>query len=282
MSSRFPSIPVVLVLALIGLAAPTTVAAQAILGTVIEESSGQSLEGVRVVLLDEAEELMGETYTDEAGHFQLEVPYGGSWRIRASLIGYGDVASEPLELEIMERVALEVRMTVEAVPIEEPVVVTSRMAPMNADLRSFYDRAERGGRSGFGTFITRDDVDRIRPLETTDLLRAAGGIRVVRGRPGRGRLLYMAGGCVPAIYIDGAFINRWDTGDSLDDYVSPNSIEGIEVYRGLGQVGRFHDPRGCGLVLVWTRRGAPPTEGSRSWLRYAAGLSLLLGILLLR
>jgi outer membrane cobalamin receptor len=131
--------------------------------------------------------------------------------------------------------------------------------------------------------VNREDIERIRPIEATDLLRMTSGVRVVQGTFGRGRGLRMAGGtCIPALYIDGVQINRTNTDDSLDDFVAAQSIEGIEVYRGAQQVGRFFDQKGCGLVLVWTRRGAPDPEGGRGWLRLAAGVALLGLIFFLR
>jgi hypothetical protein len=50
----------------------------------------------------------------------------------------------------------------------------------------------------------------------------------------------------PAVGVVTASTRVWT---SVDDYVAPRSIEGIEVYRGAGRtVGHFHDPRGCGMV----------------------------------
>lgn len=90
----------------------------------------------------------------------------------------------------------------------------------------------------------------------------------------------MSTGCVPAIYIDGSHINR-DRSLALDDYVASHTIEAVEVYRGgYHQVGRFNDPFGCGLILVWTRRGQHQ-EGEFSWVKFALGLSLFGAFLLI-
>lgn len=257
-------------------------AAQTISGRVMDDVSGNPLESVHVVILDDEGHNFGETFSNEAGGFRLVLPRSGDWVIAADLIGYGSVQSEPMEIGPDERVTVEIRMAVEAIPME-PVVVTGRVAHMNSDIQAFYDRAERGRLSGLGRFVTREDIDRSAPLEPSDLLRTMPGIRVTRRATawGSGSSIQMSSGCVPAIFVDGTQINRFRASDDLDDFVAAYSIEGIEVYRGAGQqVGRFHDDRGCGLILVWTRRGT--TDGSPfTWTRFIIGASLLAGIFLL-
>lgn len=268
-------------LALAALAGPA--AAQTISGSVQNDASGNPLEGVHVVLLDDQGHNFGETFTNEAGGFRLVLPRSGTWVIAADLIGYGSVQSEPIEIGPDERVTVEIRLAVEAIPVE-PVVVTGRVAHLNADIRAFYDRVERGELSGIGRFVTREDIERSVPSEPSDLLRTMPGVRVVRRATayGSGSSIRMSGGCVPAIFVDGTQINRFRASDDLDDFVAAYAIEGIEVYRGAGQqVGRFHDDRGCGLILVWTRRGS--VDGSPfSWTRFLVGAALIAGILLLR
>lgn len=263
--------------------AASTAAAQSLSGRVLNDASGNPLEGVHVVLLDTEGRTFGETFSDEMGAFRLVVPRAGSWVVAADLIGYGPIESDPVEVAADERLILEIRMGVEAI-LMDPVVVTSRISHMNADIQAFYNRVERGRTSGIGRFVTRDDIEREVPSEPSDLLRTMPGVRIVRrGTPyGSGAGIQMSSGCVPAIYVDGTQINRFRASDDLDDFVAASAIEGIEVYRGAGQqVGRFFDERGCGLILVWTRRGT--TEGSPfTWSRFLIGTSILLGILFLR
>lgn len=261
------------------LAAAPASAQTVITGTVLGQATEQPIEGVELVLLDEGGTIHNETRTDSDGWFRFAVPGGGRWIIAGSMIGYAELRSDPVDIEVLETVVVEVRMAVEAVPLE-PLVVTSRISHINADLKAFYDRMARGRRSGLGRYISREDIERASALEPTDLLRTMAGVRIVRGTPGRGKGIRMSGGCIPAVYVDGAHVNRFNPRDSLDDFVGATSIEGIEVYRGAGaQVGRFYDPGGCGLVLVWTRRGAP--EGSPfSWTKLAIGAGLLIALIL--
>ena len=43
----------------------------------------------------------------------------------------------------------------------------------------------------------------------------------------------------------------------IDEVISPGSVEGIEVYRGLSTVpAEFLNPDAeCGVIAIWTRRG---------------------------
>ena len=261
------------------LAIPAT--AQTITGVVVEEGTGQPLPGTLLVLLDHRGDHRSETIADDSGAFHIAVPGYGEYVIRGSLLGYAAMQSEPLRVGSGDELIVEVRMAIEALALE-PLVVRSRGRGMGGQLDGFYDRMDRGRRSGFGHFVSRHDVDRTNPLRSTDLLRTIPGVRVVPGRGGFGAGLRMSGGCVPAIYVDGTHVNRYPVATtSLDDFVPAIAIEGIEVYRGAAsQVGSYHDPGGCGLVLVWTRRGTDSGE-PWSWKKFFAGIGIVGALLLL-
>lgn len=257
--------------------------AQDVVGRVIDADTEEPLRGVHVVLMDHERRGQGGVFSDEDGRFALSVPRAGEWRISASRIGYGAIVSDPLPVDDEERVEVEIRMGVEAVPLQG-LVVQSRSIHVTDEIDEFYQRMERGGRFGFGRFVSREDIERRSPIHTTDLLRMTASVRVVgaSGRAGSRPALRMSSGCVPAVFIDGSQINWHDPNDSLDYYVSPASIEGIEIYRtpGQGPPG-FYDPRGCGMVLVWTRRGSQDGK-PLTWGRVFAAAGIVLGILILR
>lgn len=267
--------------ALLVLASAVPLAAQAIQGVVVDDASGARLGGVALVLLDSAGEPRAETLADDSGAFRIRAPTPGSYSVQATLIGYGDILSAPITLDPGDDVSVEVRMAVAAVPLE-PLVVRGRENRLDPQLAGFYERMERGRRSGLGYFVDREQIDRLMPLQSTDLLRMAPGVRVVRGRQGYGAGLRMSGGCIPAIYVDGVQVNRYPLGNtSLDDIVSGVSVEGIEVYRGtMAQVGSYYDAGGCGLILVWTRRGTE-TDQPWSWRKLLVGLGLIAALILL-
>ena len=148
-----------------------------------------------------------------------------------------------------------VRMTVDPVQLDEPLIVVVPRGYGSPDLEEFWKRVERGERSGFGDYLYGEALER-GTLYASDVLRSVPGVRVASGRIGDGQLVLMRGGCIPAIYIDGTMVNRARRGDSLDMWVNLLDIEGIEVYKGAEQPGgRYFDHSGCGLVLIWTKRG---------------------------
>lgn len=255
--------------------------AQTITGVVVEHGTERPIAGVQLLLLDDRGDTRDEAISSDSGAFVLAAPEPGSFLVTAEMIGFASMRSEPLELDPGEEVAVEVRMAIEAVPLE-PLVVQGRKQTMGHQLSGFHSRMARGRKSGFGHFISREDVDRFNPLESTDLLRMAPGVRVVSGRTGRGAGLRMSGGCIPAIYVDGMQVNRPPMrGVSLDEIVPAMALEGIEVYRGASaQQGSYYDPTGCGLVLVWTRRGTN-TGQPWSWTKFFVASGLLAAIVLL-
>jgi hypothetical protein len=138
------------------------------------------------------------------------------------------------------------------------VTVLGKRSPASRDLDGFLARK----RSGLGVYFTRADIERLNPFDVTDVLRTTAGLRVTplgsRGNAIRGR-----GGCVPAVFIDGAPIAG--AADELDLFVRPNAVAAIEVYRGpsevpaqfngVGSGGALTSGAGCGgAIVVWTRR----------------------------
>lgn len=293
--SRAPALVAALLLGLVGAIAGwlpgtpvTPLAAQAISGTVVDPEEGDPLSNVHLRLLGTGDRESAAVFSDDSGRFLLTAPAPGWWRIAADLLGYGTVRSEPLDLRAGDTLTVEVRMAVAPVEIEEPVVVRGRPSIMSLDITEFERRRRWGERSGLGHFIYGEEIDRGRPGRPTDLLRRVPGV-TVSGTSGYGQIVQMRGGCVPAIFIDGGQINsggqsgRFGGMASLDTYVDVASIEGIEVYRGAHQPGgRFVDRSGCGLVLVWTRRGEYDPEARFSWIRLLVGLGLVASLLLLR
>lgn len=126
----------------------------------------------------------------------------------------------------------------------------------SAALRDKMVDFERRRATGRGTFITRDDIERRNPMTVADLLRTVRGL-AVRTSGGRAEVRFVRANtrvdgadCPPEMWIDGvrAF------GATVDEF-DPGEVEGIELYRGLGQIPAEYLSRtaGCGLVMIWTR-----------------------------
>jgi len=136
--------------------------------------------------------------------------------------------------------------------IMDPVLITARRNTA-LEKQGFFRRQ----RSGWGTYITREDVDKRQPMFVTDLLTNVSGVRVVR--TARGTIVRSAGntslaggsgGCT-RLWVDGA---QWGTvmpGD-IDTAVGPNELAGVEVYRPGDVPPQFAGFGQCLTIVVWT------------------------------
>ena len=182
-------------------------------------------------------------------------------RIFARRIGYKGANTPLLHFDNHRFIQVEVRMDTEAVllaPLE--VVVWS-----DVDRSPLLDNFRQRRSQGMGIYITRQDIERRRPMYTSDLLRSVPGVELVGGGGGsRPRVALSRGlgmGCATQVFVDGMLVNRRSFGEiidfRLDDVVSPGSIEGIEIYRGLSSIPPefLNADSQCGVIAVWTRRG---------------------------
>jgi hypothetical protein len=199
--------------------------------------------------------------TDSAGSFEVVVTHLSAVRIRVERMGYKTSTTPVLHFDTRRYFQVEVRLDTEAILLAPLEVVVWSDVDRSPALDGF--RQRRSG--GFGVYITRRDIEARRPMYTTDLLRTVPGVELVGGGSGtrpRVQLGRSVGeSCATQIFVDGMLMNRRGFGPRedvrLDDVVSPGSIEGIEIYRGLASIPpEFLNPdSGCGVVAVWTRRG---------------------------
>ena len=118
---------------------------------------------------------------------------------------------------------------------------------------------DRRKKSGFGTYITREDIEKRGAINTSDLFRTIPGVQVMWN--GTGYTVQMtrssAGYCPVQYYIDGApFLSTG--GDDMDQIVQPQDIQAIEVYKGPTETPAEFQGGGsaaCGTIVIWTRRG---------------------------
>jgi len=128
------------------------------------------------------------------------------------------------------------------------VGTSSRMA-------GFEERRARGG----GGFITRADIERRHPSVLSDMLRGVSGVSVTPSGSAREQAKVQierssrtiaSGACEVQLYVDGHPYPR----GNVDDF-PPETVEGVEVYRGGAELpSEFRSQNsGCGLIAIWTR-----------------------------
>jgi outer membrane receptor protein involved in Fe transport len=128
---------------------------------------------------------------------------------------------------------------------------------------------------GVGAFLTHDEIERRRPMRSSDLLRTVTGVTVVQGesgfdkpvimmgrttvltRGGRAGQPQLANECKVSYYVDGSWV---PPGTFHMDDLSPLMLEAVEVYRGPSEIPvRFRQREtACGVIALWTRE--PPAK----------------------
>jgi hypothetical protein len=163
-------------------------------------------------------------------------------------------AKIPLELNEGELRDIRVLLAPVAMTLDS-VAVTAAPAPtVEKAFQGFEMRKSRG----FGTFITREEIEKKNPRVTTDLFRSVSGVKLMRenGSPTvvssrLGTLSY----CPVRYYVDGASYPLY--GQSIDIMVQVVDIGAIEVYPGGATVPPQFGGReaSCGVIAIWTRQG---------------------------
>lgn len=240
-------------------------------GTVVGADDQAPIGGAMVLIRKLDGSPVYSAVTDEQGRFRLVHPDQATRDYTLSIehVAYADVRQE-FSFAPGEQLAMEIRLAETAIELD-PIVVTERRRGLLVDV-GFYDRLERG----HGIYIERDEIERRRPSQVTDLMQGRAGLKVV---PAGGlkydiRLTSMdrfTGDCQPSIWLDGALVrdagvamtSTGATGSTLNtqlqlsEIISPEHIEAVEVYTSpAGLPLQFGGSNAmCGVVVIWTRRG---------------------------
>jgi hypothetical protein len=229
-----------------------------IVGRVIADSDAEMGLGSAVVtLMRHTGQVVQRVETDEGGSFAFTTRSLPAIRLHVRRVGYRSTTTPLLRLDGRRFFQLEVRLDPEAILLAPLEVI----AWSGIDRSPLLDNFRRRVRSGPGLYITRDQIDERRPAFVSEMLRTLPGVELnSEGRGSRPKITMgrtAAQTCETQIFIDGLLVNRGLNDVRLDDVVSPESVEGIEVYRGLSTVPpEFLNPQArCGVIAVWTRRG---------------------------
>lgn len=241
-------------------------AAQVVEGTLLDEETGQPIQGATVTLRRTSEGggsgLARSALTSEAGAFRMTGVPTGRYTLSAERIGYAPVTSPPFDVLRGEVLTLELRASTTAVPLAPLTVTADRpalvLSPRLAS-RGFYERQERYGRDGmgFGRFLTSADPEIRTAFYATDIFRHIPGTTVVSSGRGYDARVLLRRGCIPTIFLDGTPI-RTTSGISINELVSASDLAGVEIYVGLTAPIEFMDmAQGtfpCGSIVLWTGR----------------------------
>lgn len=235
-----------------------------IVGTVIDRRTERPIESAQL-------ELVGDDtsrFSDGNGRFLFRDLTPGVYRVKVNHVAYDQMEQIG---NVPGNRTVDVRFNMSADPIELEPLVVSVVRDQRLELRGYYDRREIGEKVGNGVFFNEEEIRRLMPTRVTNLLQWVPGVTVdcsqgtrncrVLMRRGNPSLSARAqGGCVNSnVYLDGVRVIRDTSPDpmSIDNFVSPAEIVGVEVYRSASEVpAEFAGSVGrCGAIVIWTGSG---------------------------
>jgi hypothetical protein len=250
-------------------------ASQSLQGVVIDAASRAPIAGAVVELRLPGSRNPVRATADTAGLFFIYLDRHGLYNLRATRLGYLQHAGDTLRIRESEAVSVEIRLDRSVLPLQ-PVRVTARISGLPEGF-------ETRRATGFGRFLTRQDIDNRRASQTSELLRGMPGVVIARQRRGSGQALLMRsalGLCQPAVWIDGMYVAPF-AGLNIDDIVVPAVLEAAEVYSSIATVPTQYRTGTCGVVLFWTKRGAGDDRAKTRWWKIALGASAAIGLMFL-
>lgn len=213
----------------------------------VKDSLGRSISGAE--LLVDGTNVRG--VTDERGEVRFNAVRGGPAIVRVRRLGF-----QPTKLDVIvdQRVPATSVVTLSALPLRLKPIVVRGGSNYTGRMAGFYQRRDLG----IGHFVSREKIEHDNPAQLTDIFRRLPGVQITSTRFIRNAVRFRGNGqsCWPLVWLDGAPL---PTAEFDVDFLSPGSIEGIEVYSGISQVPpQFMGSRGlgsCGVIVVWSREG---------------------------
>lgn len=195
--------------------------------------------------------------TDDNGLFHVpDVSIAwGSNQLEVHHLSFDDVTDEFWIANPDE--TLEFYIGLEINPLELSGIVVEGTATLNEiRMAPFYERQKKTA----GHFITRADIEARDPPNFTDMMRGISGVRVEYGGQ-YGTQIYFARApgnrlmCPsPVVYLDGILVVNTGAAIDFDALVTPDQIEGVELYGGVSIPIEFNRSGStCGVIVIWSR-----------------------------
>ncbi|MFQ5703366.1 MAG: carboxypeptidase regulatory-like domain-containing protein [Gemmatimonadales bacterium] len=252
-SPRRTFVTVLLAAASLGLSQTTLLDAQTVKGRLLDHASGKPIPDASVALLTQSGAVVKIAIADSTGAYSVRTPRSGTYSFRVDARGYNTLNGLPFT--VRKGQTLELNMQLWSLTELPAVVVTADSLPLApGPLRGFYDRVERG----LGHYVTRKDIEKRASSQFTSLLRLVPSVRIVPSPYGQAQFTVRIKGspCPPMLWVDNSKWGSVDFGEGIDRELFPHDLEGIEVYRPSEVPTEFSDiDSGCGVIVVWTRRG---------------------------
>ncbi len=245
-------------------------------GTVVGAPEGRPVTGARVSILDGP-----ETRTNERGEWTLSGAPTGTRVLDVRAVGY---SPERAGVDVVSG-APQIRTTLSTIVAVMDTVRVTALSLVNENMADF----EKRRRSTAGYFVTAEDIARQQPIFTSDLFRTVPGVSVQRSGFDADVLMRAFGAdrCRPHVYINGMYMMASQDGGGILDWVGPDEVLGIEIYRTSMVPAQFRPPFWfgvCGSIVVWTKpvAGKKWTKKRVATLVGAVGIGVALSFILRR
>jgi TonB family protein len=217
----------------------------------VVDSLGTPVAGAQVAI----DRTSHRTTTDASGAFRLTGVDPGLATLIVRRIGF---KAASLVIPVSPAGSAQIMVTMSMTPeILAPVEVAATREVYDARLDGYFNRVSK---RNSGNILTRERIERAHSKRMADLLRQVPSVRVATTRAW-GTVAYIRGAaCPPVVFIDGfaASAGPFDL-----DMIDLSSVEGIEVYAGMGSTpAEFSTARGdrCGVIAIWSRPFRPREE----------------------
>ncbi len=209
---------------------------------VLDSGRGEPIEGASVSIRDGR-----RTVTDAAGRAEFTGLDSELTHLTVERIGYA-ARTEPVTLHPDRTTAVEVAMTVEAIPLR-PLKVEVRSRFLES--HGYYRRLDQGV---VMRLLTRQTIEERGSPLISDAFARVPGLRI--DRPTTHRAHLSARDCQLAVFVDGVEWSVDIEGAVNIDQIPPHWVEVAEVYWGSRTPpeyrGRYNG--GCGSALIWTKQ----------------------------
>jgi len=225
-------------------------AAGRLVGRVTDETGEAGIGDVDITIINR---LTGRAVTNQQGRFGLEGIAPGLAEIRFSRLGY-ETRTSTIVIQPGRTKEIVAYMSTNPIPLDPIRVVAVRSEYLERN--GFYDRAVRN----WGTQFGPADLQSLLPENLSDLIYYTPGVVIEGGNlPGAPQKVMSrrryGEGCQLDVYVDQVRQQpEWNFNE-----IPPMQVEAMEVYQGLDtpvQFQRRSSETGCGVVLIWTKRGA--------------------------
>jgi hypothetical protein len=146
----------------------------------------------------------------------------------------------------------EVEVSLQRAATLETQYVYGKRSPRRPNL----DELERRRRSGWGRYLTPEDIRKVNGIFISDVLRTVPRVFVDNSDLDR-RPLIRRGirTCAPGIFIDGVrqMYANYPGAGGIDNLVSLDEILMIEVYTSRNFAPAQYATHDCGLILIWRK-----------------------------